>query len=105
MKEFLLSSLFARDELNVIKQQHIGFAIPCAKSLRFIVAVSYCVDKLIHELLERKIFNSQMRRLLSDHMTYSLRQVSFPKADATIKIKRIVRSSGTVSDSLRRSIR
>src|SRR5436309_12340576 len=105
MKEFLLRSLFACNELNVIKQQDISSAISSAKSLRLIVTIPNGIDKLVHELLERKIFNSQVRRLLSDQVPYCLSQVSLSQADTAVKVKWVVRSSGTVGYSLRRGIR
>ena len=92
MEKFLLNSFLAREELDVVNQQHVGLAVFLAELGELVVLDP--VNVFVGELFGREISDARAffvaRHVLADGME----QMRLAQADPAVKEKRIVGFAG-----------
>ena len=109
VKELVLSGLFARDELDVVDEQHVQRPISFAKIDDPVVADG--VDHLVHESLGRDVSERPVSIVPEDVLTDRMHQMRLAQSDATVDEQRVVRAgrcfgdrpAGRVGELIRRS--
>jgi hypothetical protein len=103
VEKFLLRTVLARQELDVVDQQHVDLTVALAKLLQ--LAVLDRADVVVGELLRRDVENLEVLSVLLDEMPDRLHQVGLAQADAAMQEKRIVGPRRRVRHRLRRGMR
>ncbi len=101
MKELLLSSFLAGDELDIIKEQDVDTAKGLPKSVHLLAANA--VDEFIDELFGRHVGDLKGWRDFGEPVSNSVQEVCFAEPGAPVEIQRVVRLSGLFRDRLGRS--
>ena len=87
VEELFLNSLAARQELDVVDQQHVVRAIPVLEVLDLLLAQR--IDELVRERLARDVARSQVR-CRRDVVRDRLQQMRLSEARRTVNEERVV---------------
>src|SRR5213593_880307 len=87
--------LLARDELDVIHQQHVDVAVPAAHINHLVVPDA--VNDLVGELLGRHVRDPEIC-MLENVIAYCVHEMRLPEPHASIDQKRVVRGSRRLSN-------
>ena len=88
VEEFLLRTLLAAEELDVVDQEQIGLAIALAEFDQVVVLDR--VDELVDEKLAREIHHLRVFFLRADVLADRLHQMRLAEADAAVDEERVV---------------
>ena len=101
VKELLLRTLLAGDELNVIEEKHIDAAKCLTKGVHLLAADA--VDEFVDELLGRHIGGVEGGRLVfGKPVGDRVQKVGFSEPGAAIEIQRVVSLAWLFGDRFRR---
>src|SRR3989442_13165603 len=96
VEELFLCAFFAREELDVVDQEHVDAAIPLAELLALLAADR--VDELVRELLARRVRDALLR-VSGDHgVSDRVDQMVLSKAGSPGDKRRVVRLARGVRD-------
>src|SRR5436190_6315016 len=88
MKELLLDAFFARKELHIVDEQHIGLPILCSKTPQLVVLNS--VDVFVCKSLRRQIGHPCAFSPGKNMMPDGVQKVSFSQSDSAVQEQRVV---------------
>src|SRR5438067_12714005 len=89
VKKLLLNALFAREELDVINQQHIGLAVSFSETHQLIILNAVYV--LISEFFRRKVTHARSLLVRGNLLSDRVEQMRLAQTVSAIKKERIVR--------------
>jgi hypothetical protein len=102
VEKFFLNSLFAREKLDVVNQQHVGLPVFFAELGELVVLNP--VNVFVRELFRRQISDARTFFIRSNVLADCVEQMRLAKPDAAVKKKRIVRFSRRLCDSERSGV-
>ena len=88
MEELLLDAFLAREELDVINQEHIGLAVALPEPDELIVLNG--IDEFIGEFFRRKVGDARSFLMRDNVLPDGVKQVRFAQPGAAVKEKRVV---------------
>ncbi len=103
VEELVLRAFLARDELDVVDEQHVDAAIARAEIEDAIE--SHGVDHLVHETLGRDVGEHESRMMLHDVVADRVHQVRLAETDAAVDEERVVRSRRRFRNGAARRVR
>ena len=103
MEELFLSRLGAREKLDVVDHEDVGFAEDLADGAD--VAVADGVDHEAHEFFRRDQDHPRVGIAREDEVADRLHEVGLAQADASVNKKRVVNLAGILRHGLRGCVR
>ena len=96
VEKFLLNAFLARQELDVVNQQHVGLAVFLAEPGELVVLNA--VNVFVREFFGRNIGDARAFFIAGDMLADGVQQMRFAEPDAAVKKKRIVGFAGRLGD-------
>src|SRR4051812_38789912 len=103
VKEFLLRTLFAAEELNVVDQEQVGLTITLPEFDQRTVLNR--IDEIVNEYLAREVHHFRALFLRPDVLADRLHQVRLAETDAAVDEERVVSASRGLRDRETRGVR
>ena len=88
MEEFLLGGFLARDELDVVHEEHVRLAVPLVELRGGAVADGF--DQLVGEFVAFDVDDVHLRMPSCDLVADGIEQVGFPEAGIAVDEQRVV---------------
>ena len=100
VEKLLLYAFLVRQKMNVVNQQHVGFAVFAAKLRQSVVLDR--LNKFVGKTFRRNVNNLCVRLVLPHEMPDRLRQMGLSEPRVAVNEQRIVGFSGRVRHRCRR---
>ena len=102
VEELLLGRVLARDELDVVHQEHVELAVAALELVHALEAQG--VDQVVQEPLGRQVEHSRVGIAAQDLLGDRVHQVRLAEADAAVEEERVVGARRRLRDGARRGV-